>query len=184
MFPFLHVEDPPDTAPVVSVHSPSARLASTKKTFDNQGELPRLPVPSLSNLAVKYLNSCRPVLKRSEYASTETIVQEFTRPEGFGQVLQDRLIEWDKSQPNSWLESMWLEKAYLEWREPSLINVNWWAGFIDHPKHPSDLLAKPPPKGVLTAFQIQRASGLITSMLNFKELIDTLVSLTQGRIPT
>lgn len=74
---------------------------------------------------------------------------------------------------NSWLEEIWLNKGYLEWREPSLINVNWWCQFVDHPNHPKDLLSKPPPKGVLTTFQIQRAAGLISNMLNFKDLVDT-----------
>jgi hypothetical protein len=39
------------------------------------------------------------------------------------------------------LDQIWLNKAYLEWREPSLINVNWWAEFKDHPKHGFDLSA-------------------------------------------
>jgi carnitine O-acetyltransferase len=74
---------------------------------------------------------------------------------------------------NSWLEDIWLNKAYLEWREPSLINVNWWCQFIDHPKQPQDLLTHPPPKNVLTDFQITRAAGLVASLLDFKKILDT-----------
>ncbi|TPX50509.1 hypothetical protein SeMB42_g02227 [Synchytrium endobioticum] len=54
-----------------------------------------------------------------------------------------------------------------------MINVNWWCQFTDHPGQPPDLLAKPPPRGVLSAFQIQRAAGLISNALTFKETIDS-----------
>ena len=73
---------------------------------------------------------------------------------------------------NSWLEDIWLNKGYLEWREPSLINVNWWCQFIDHPKHPKRLLTYPPPKNVVTDFQIERAAGLVASLLDFKAILD------------
>jgi carnitine O-acetyltransferase len=52
------------------------------------------------------------------------------------------------------LDEIWLNKAYLEWREPSLINVNWWAEFKDHPKHDLLILKKPLPAGVLSSFQV------------------------------
>jgi carnitine O-acetyltransferase len=144
-----------------------------KATFSNQSLVPKLPVPSLQNLQEKYLKSCKPLLTEEEYANTQKTVQEFLGSDGFGQVLQNRLIEYDGQQKDSWLEHFWLQKAYLEWREPSLINVNWWCQFVDHPKHPEQLLTHRPPKGVLTAFQINRAAGLISNLLNFNDLIDS-----------
>jgi Choline/Carnitine o-acyltransferase len=60
----------------------------------------------------------------------------------------------------------------MEYREPTLINVNWWCAFKDHPKHPLDLLRHPPPDDILTAFQIERAAGLINNMLNYKAILD------------
>ncbi|KAJ3013907.1 hypothetical protein HKX48_005443 [Thoreauomyces humboldtii] len=135
--------------------------------------MPRLPIPTLKNLSEKYLASCKPLLNEEEYERTAAVVEEFVAPEGFGTVLQSRLEAYGEKQKNSWLEDIWLNKAYLEWREPSLINVNWWCQFVDHPSHPKELLRKPPPKGVLTTFQIQRAAGLISNMLNFKDLVDT-----------
>ncbi|KAI8585099.1 acyltransferase ChoActase/COT/CPT [Geranomyces variabilis] len=147
--------------------------AAPTKTFANQDRIERLPIPSLSNLSTKYLASCKPLLTEEEYRTTEEVVNDFVAPGGFGELLQQRLTEYGKEQKHSWLEDIWLKKAYLEWREPSMINVNWWCQFIDHPAHPKDLLRKPPPKGVLTTFQIQRAAGLITNMLNFKDLVDS-----------
>lgn len=41
---------------------------------------------------------------------------------GFGAILQERLNKYAAGK-DSWLKDIWLKKAYLEWREPSLINV-------------------------------------------------------------
>eukprot|EP00842_Homolaphlyctis_polyrhiza_P006421 jgi/Hompol1/6780/HPOL_005099-RA len=144
-----------------------------QRTFGNQDRLPRLPLPSLEATAATYLASCRPLLDDAEYAATEEAVRQFISPEGLGPVLQQRLVDYAAQQPNSWLEDIWLNKAYLEWREPSLINVNWWCQFSNHPDQPKDLLRKPPPREVLTAFQIKRAAGIISNAINYKELIDS-----------
>ena len=53
-----------------------------------------------------------------------------------------------------------------------MINVNWWGQFRDDPKHNTLLLKKPPPPGVLTDFQIKRAAGLVSHLIDFKELLD------------
>ncbi|KAJ3196104.1 Carnitine O-acetyltransferase mitochondrial, partial [Entophlyctis luteolus] len=39
---------------------------------------------------------------------------------------------------------------------------------LDHPKHPRDLIGKPPPDGVTSSFQIERAARFIVSILKFK----------------
>ncbi len=96
--------------------------------------LPRLPVPSLENLQTKYLASLAPFYAHDAdaWAQKTALVHQFVTHEG--RVLQQRLQAWDASQPHSWLEALWLRKAYLEWREPSLVNVNWWAQFRRHPE--------------------------------------------------
>ncbi|KAJ3309967.1 hypothetical protein HDV04_005469 [Boothiomyces sp. JEL0838] len=143
-----------------------------QQTFANQDKVPRLPIPTLENLEQKYLKSCQPLLSKEDYEKTESIVKEFLSKDGFGTTLQERLVEYEKKEPHSWLEKIWLQKAYLEWREPSMINVNWWCQLVDHPEHQLDLLTKPPPKGVLTSFQIKRAAGLITNLLNFNDMLN------------
>ncbi|KAJ3416690.1 hypothetical protein HDV05_000520 [Chytridiales sp. JEL 0842] len=142
------------------------------KTFGNQHKIPRLPISSLKHTAEKYLETCRPLLSSTEFKTTEAAVQEFVKPGGFGEVLQARLKEADKKAPYSWLEDIWLKKAYLEWREPSLINVNWWGQLVDHPDQPKELLKTPPAKGVLTEFQIKRAAGIISNLITFKQMLD------------
>nr|KAJ3423289.1 hypothetical protein HK105_006666 [Polyrhizophydium stewartii] len=126
-------------------------------------------------MADKYIASCRPLLSDQAFEATKKTVEDFVSPQGLGPELQRRLVEYDEQQPNSWLEDIWLNKAYLEWREPSLINVNWWCAFKNHPQQDNTLMRKPPPKGVFSSFQVHRAAGIITNALNFKELLDRTV---------
>lgn len=58
-------------------------------------------------------------------AATEARVAEFIRPGGLGETLQQRLLDHEATQPNSWLEDWWLKMAYHSWRESSMINSNW-----------------------------------------------------------
>jgi hypothetical protein len=119
----------------------------------------RLPIPPLSNLS-KYLASVKPLLSESQFQHTSTLCMDFIN--GHGKTLQSRLSQLDAAQKNSWLESLWLDKAYLEYREPSLINSNFWVQFGDY-----RVIKKPPPKGVVSSTQIDRASNLINLMLQF-----------------
>jgi hypothetical protein len=48
-----------------------------------------------------------------------------------------------------------------------LINVNWWCQFRDHPNG----LVAPPSNGIITDMQLERASGIISSLLDFKALL-------------
>ncbi|KAJ3097428.1 hypothetical protein HDU97_004876 [Phlyctochytrium planicorne] len=162
-----------EEAKIRAISRVGSQLSRQIGTFANQDKVPRLPIPPLSQTAEKYLKSCKPLLSPTDFETTKVAVAEFVKPGGYGEVLQARLHEVDKNAPNSWLEDIWLKKAYLEWREPSMINVNWWCQFRDHPNHPKDLLTKPLPKGQLTPFQLERASGFITRLLEFKTLIES-----------
>ncbi|KAJ3356053.1 hypothetical protein HDU83_001967 [Entophlyctis luteolus] len=59
-------------------------------------------------------------------------------------------------------------RNYLSSRSPLFISSNWWFELKDHPKHPRDLIGKPPPDGVTSSFQIERAARFIVSILKFK----------------
>ncbi|TPX69357.1 hypothetical protein CcCBS67573_g06884 [Chytriomyces confervae] len=137
-------------------------------TSNAYASVQRLPIPTLEATCARYLASCAPLLSADELARTTAAVQAFARDGGFGEVLQERLRGLDAKEKNSWLENIWLNKAYLEWREPSLINVNWWCQFAD-PKTGLQLTSA---KDTITDFQINRAAGLISSMLDFKHIID------------
>ncbi|CAG8438165.1 3646_t:CDS:10 [Scutellospora calospora] len=139
------------------------------KTFSNQNKIPRLPIPTLKETAERYKKSLLPLLSTSDYNQAVNAVDEFMKEGGFAEVLQERLQNVDKSEKYNWLETIWLNKAYLEWRDPSLINVNWWVEFNDPA---TGILKNPPPKGQISEFQIDRAAGLISNTLTFNDMIN------------
>ncbi|KAI0230959.1 hypothetical protein L0F63_007390 [Massospora cicadina] len=136
---------------------------TTSKTFQFQDELPRLPIPPLEETAAKYLKSLLPFIQGKVLSATEGKVIDFLKPGGLGELLQRRLKEHDKNQENSWLEGWWLEYAYHRYREPTLINVNWYCLARDDPSTPkpfeADSLAP------FSQFQIKRAAHLINRFL-------------------
>ncbi|KAJ2109336.1 hypothetical protein IW146_006417 [Coemansia sp. RSA 922] len=137
-------------------------------TFANQHRLPRLPVPALEDTVARYLKSVWPLVSASEYAETERAASTFVKSTELGPVLQSRLLKVDAEASHSWLEDIWLKKAYLEWRDPSYINVNWFALFADNPDFP--LVTAP--RGRPTPVQVGRAARLVTHMLEINEALN------------
>ena len=121
------------------------------------------------------MTSVEPLVSAEALQVTKRHVQDFASKDGWGPTLQERLLAFDRQQSESWLASLWLQKAYLEYRESVLINVNWWAEFADHPKHPAALLESPPAKGDFSQFQLRRAAGFIYDALKYKRLLEAQV---------
>ncbi|KAI3653874.1 hypothetical protein MP228_001821 [Amoeboaphelidium protococcarum] len=149
------------------------------KTFALQSKLPRLPIPSLEKTIAKYLQSLKPILPADQVQQTNKIAANFLS--GQGAVLQQRLVDYEKAQKNGWLEYLWYKKAYLEWNDPIMLNVNWWLEFRDyHPslyaqKHLVDQLKKvydDQQGNKYTGLQLMRASNMINSLLDFKETVE------------
>ncbi|KAI9506230.1 hypothetical protein GGI25_002133 [Coemansia spiralis] len=153
---------------IVSIHTANP-VQQPLSTFANQDKLPRLPIPELDATVARYLKSLRPLLNNEEYARAEKAASVFISSDGMGSVLQRRLQEVEQKAPYSWLEDIWLKKAYLEWRDPSYINVNWFASIADNPDFP---LVTNAPRGQPTGIQITRAARLISHMLEANEAID------------
>jgi carnitine O-acetyltransferase len=140
------------------------------KTFANF-KLARLLIPDLDLTCQRYLRSCEPLFASEvEKETTTNAVNNFRN--GIGKLAQSRLVELDQKEPNSWLENIWLNKAYLEYREPSMINVNWWCQFKDAFDAQEQLLTHPPPKGVLSEYQIDRAARLTAGLLDFNNSLN------------
>lgn len=126
---------------------------SKPKTFSQQGNMPRLPVPSLEQTFDKYVKSLSPFLRQmqekgelkgssaeQELAKRKQWVQDFLKEGGMGAKLQQRLIDVDRSTPNNWLDDRWwLQKAYHEWRVPLMVNSNWWLMFTNDVNMPAEL---------------------------------------------
>lgn len=150
------------------------RLFSTpvETTFSQQKNLPRLPIPTLEDTAKRYLKSIEPLVSSDEYKVSEKAVRAFIASDGLGPVLQERLHAVDKKAPYSWLEEIWLKKAYLEWRDPSYINVNWAANIGDNPELPI-IPAESIQRGKLTDVQVSRAARIISHMLEANDAINT-----------
>ncbi|KAJ2964593.1 hypothetical protein NQZ79_g431 [Umbelopsis isabellina] len=143
-------------------------------TFALQSQLPRLPVPPLEQTCARYLQSLRPLLTEDEFKTSEKNVKSFLASPLASQ-LQQRLIDLDRSSEFNWLDDQfWLQKAYHEWREPLLVNSNWYMLGVDDPHHPKDLLANGAkrPSGNYTYFQARRAAHMIYEGIDFKQLID------------
>ncbi|KAF9366843.1 Carnitine O-acetyltransferase mitochondrial [Mortierella sp. NVP85] len=151
-------------------YSTAAPVQPAEKSFQNQAKLPRLPVPTLTETAARYKRSLVPILSETDYARAEKAVDEFVKPNGLGETLQARLHDLDRIEKHSWLETIWLNKGYLEWREPSMINVNWWAQFKDSPLF---TLEQAPARGVISDVQIQRAANYTSSLLTFNEYVNS-----------
>lgn len=94
---------------------PGLFFSKGEKTFQYDESLPPLPVPSLQQTLVKYLQSVKPLVSDDEYTNTVKIVEEFAY--GQGSELHAKLLEKAKHSKN-WLSQWWEDYAYLSFREP------------------------------------------------------------------
>ncbi|KAI8988616.1 acyltransferase ChoActase/COT/CPT [Mycotypha africana] len=122
-----------------------------------QKNLPKLPVPPLSDTLRKYLKSVHPLLTEEEYKRTEQAVKEFEAPGGLGQELQKRLVARAKD-PSvvNWMEEWWNDQAYMGYRDPVVIYVSYFFAYKD------DKFRKLP---------AQRAAAITTAALEFKKQV-------------
>ncbi|MEA3423994.1 MAG: choline/carnitine O-acyltransferase [Bacillota bacterium] len=92
--------------------------------YDNQKNLPKLPLPSLSDTCNKLLKWSKPLINDEVYNNFLLSVNEFISPIGIGPVLENDLISWNEQKNTSnWLESFSYD-AYFENRLPLPINSN------------------------------------------------------------
>ncbi|KAF8896423.1 carnitine acetyltransferase [Infundibulicybe gibba] len=146
--------------------------------------LPRLPVPDLHQTLSRYLASLEPLLLQDEarggapYQSAYDLrvkwAGEFAS--GVGQVCQERLQALDRASPNNWLnDNFWINKAYLEWRAPLIVNSNWWLAFHDDNQIPESALVGETSnsRAGITFWQVRRAAWLVHRTLQFKSRLDT-----------
>ncbi|KAI9306900.1 acyltransferase ChoActase/COT/CPT [Cunninghamella echinulata] len=164
-------------------------MTSTPPTYSLQHTLPRLPVPSLNESCALYLKSLLPLQTPEEHEKTKAIVNDFLNSP-LAHSLQQRLIDIERTSPNNWLEdNYWLKKAYLEWREPLMVNSNWYIILKNDDHHPKELLennAKVLPPKQLSAFQIRRAANMIYYGLDYKEKLEREeipIEMVRGKSP-
>ncbi|KAG5646991.1 hypothetical protein DXG03_001715 [Asterophora parasitica] len=108
----------------------------------------------------------------SLYASRAKKCQAFES--GIGKVLQERLL--GPASPNNWLDdNFWINKAYLEWRAPLVVNSNWWLAFHDDDLIPQSALhgESSYSRAGITIWQVRRAAWLVHRVLDFKQQLLT-----------
>ncbi|XXG94257.1 Carnitine O-acetyltransferase mitochondrial [Hypoxylon texense] len=124
-----------------------------------QESLPRLPVPTLEETAARYVKSLHPLLSPVEYAASKKAVDEFIKPGGVGQKLQEKLIaRRENPKIKNWIYEWWNDAAYLSYRDPVVPYVSYFYS------HRDDRRRRNPAK---------RAAALTTAALEFKKQVDT-----------
>lgn len=126
-----------------------------------EASLPRLPVPTLSSTAAKYLESVQPHLTPAEFSTTQATVQKFLQSDQ-AKELQKRL-EARAGEPGmaSWLAEWWNDVAYMAYRDSVVVNVSYYYVHVDDKNRPS---------------QAKRAATLLKAMLPFRGLVEAYVS--------
>lgn len=132
--------------------------ASKGKMLRFEDSLPRLPVPTLEETAKRYLKSVHPLLSQQEYQATEKAVQEFVKPGGPGEKLQERLVaRREDPKHRNWIYEWWNEAAYLAYRDPVIPYVSYFYS------HRDDRKRRDPAK---------RAAAMTTAVLDFARQVN------------
>jgi carnitine O-acetyltransferase len=123
-----------------------------------QDSLPRLPVPTLEETSKRYLKSLQPLLSEAEFAKSKTAVDDFVKPGGVGQRLQEKLLaKRQDPETKNWIYEWWNDAAYLSYRDPVVPYVSYFYS------HRDDRTRRDPAK---------RAAAITTSVLDFKKKVD------------
>ncbi|RPD62238.1 acyltransferase ChoActase/COT/CPT [Lentinus tigrinus ALCF2SS1-7] len=123
-----------------------------------EASLPKLPVPTLSSTAAKYLETVEPHVTKEQFAKTQAAVQKFLDSEQ-SKVLQERLQQ-RAAQPGvaNWLAEWWNEAAYMGYRDPVVVYVSYFYVHVDDKTRPS---------------QAKRAAQLLKAVLPFRALVES-----------
>lgn len=134
------------------------------RTFQNEAQLPRVPLPDLATSGERLIEWCRPLLTFDELKQTRAAVDELLAPGGDGHVLQAGLerFEADPDTP-SWLDVFWPYR-YLGRRDRIALNANFFFLFRDA----RDGEAQVPGFDA----QLARAAHLIADAVALKQRLD------------
>ncbi|KIY71910.1 acyltransferase ChoActase/COT/CPT [Cylindrobasidium torrendii FP15055 ss-10] len=125
-----------------------------------QMKLPKLPVPALPDTLAKLSDSLKPIAwTPEEFAAVQSKIEQFGKPGGIGEVLQQRLKEREATTEH-WLEEWWDDGGYLGYRDSVVINVSYYYGFDAHPSH-------------LPQRPAARAAAIARGAMLFRQLLKT-----------
>lgn len=144
----------------ISMMSSKRELCSTERQLKQSIEsLPKLPVPALNQTMERLLSSAKPFARSSdELKELQLIIEQFSSQNGIGSKLQS-LLELKGSQTSNWLShDWWVNKAYLEGRDPIMIWSNPGLVFPHLPK----------PNKSSKSFVAEFISRLIIGVIDFR----------------
>jgi len=101
--------------------------------YENQKNMPRLPIPSIRDTMARFLPTALPLAKtEEEKIALKDACKTF--PEQ-AQALHQRLIARRNSEManSSWLQQWWNQGGYLQVRDPVVVNVSYFFSFVDDP---------------------------------------------------
>jgi carnitine O-acetyltransferase len=125
------------------------------RTFGNEEQLPRVPLPTLEHTCERFLQWCTPLLDEEQLTETKAAVAEFLAPDSPAHTLHAALTEYDqRPDVHSWLDTFWPYR-YLGRRDRIALNANFF--FLFEATGES---------------QLDRAAGLVAAALRQKGLID------------
>ncbi|ELU18773.1 hypothetical protein CAPTEDRAFT_218503 [Capitella teleta] len=127
--------------------------------WDPTKPLAKLPVPDLHETMRKYLLCIKAVVPSDQYKVTEQLVEEFVKPGGQGEILQEKLIQYARTQDN-WVTKFWLDDMYMNIRLPLPVNSN--PGMVFPRQQFED-----------QSEQLRFAARLISVVLDYKDVIDS-----------
>ncbi|DBA02366.1 TPA: hypothetical protein N0F65_007185 [Lagenidium giganteum] len=105
-----------------------------RMAFTNEYQLPRLPVPQLSNTIERYLETIKPLVSVNEWKEHAELAERFAREEG--RLLQDFLLKRElaqanaRSYPYNYMEADW-DTMYMGLRCETPVNINPAYGLVD-----------------------------------------------------
>ncbi|XP_039269614.2 choline O-acetyltransferase-like isoform X1 [Styela clava] len=134
-------------------------ISSRRLSMSYQTQLPRLPVPDLTETLERYLLCVKPLVPEIQFEKTKQIVEEFGADGGIGETLQNHLLKRAKNVVN-WSYDWWLDDMYLNNRAPLPVNSN-----------PGMLLPK---QNFKTESERLRFAGkLIAGIMDYKKILDS-----------
>ncbi|KAF9184704.1 Carnitine O-acetyltransferase mitochondrial [Haplosporangium sp. Z 11] len=160
-------ESTPESSPILAPIKMSMAPPPIVSIMDKgQADLPSLPIPPLEQTLSRYLETVRPLTTDQEYTQTVAAVEAFkgagqVNGQGPGYDLDRRLREHARrceERGTSWLAEWWDDWAYFSHRDSSTFYVNYYFGFHDDPRNPT---------------QTARAAQLVSLALEFRQLIAT-----------
>ncbi|KAI9374460.1 Choline/Carnitine o-acyltransferase-domain-containing protein [Aspergillus egyptiacus] len=129
---------------------------STEATVSTPCEVesspPQLPLPKLNDTIQRYLTSVVPLASETELETTSRLTADFLRKGGFGETLQQRLIDLQNA-GGHWLHEIYQNATYLEDRRPLMPFTSYFAA------HPSTARGSPARTAAIiswAAFQFKR----------------------------